>query len=98
MGVGVVSPYKWGGVSYYNEPVLVTKEEYYDNTDEWKIGDILVTPYTSEYKYGHIQIWTGWNWMSDFKQNAIQQRKVNFDYVTLWRLNSNGINAVKNRK
>ena len=87
-----------GGVSYYNEPVLVTKEEYYDNTDEWKIGDILVTPYTSEYKYGHIQIWTGWNWMSDFKQNAIQQRKVNFDYVTLWRLNSNGINAVKNRK
>ena len=86
------------GVSYYNEPVLVTKEEYYDNTNEWKIGDILVTPYTSQYKYGHIQIWTGWNWMSDFKQNGIQQRKVNFDYVTLWRLNSNGINAVKNRK
>lgn len=86
------------GVTYYNEPVLVTEEEYYDNTDEWKIGDILVTPYTSEYKYGHIQIWTGWNWMSDFKQNGIQRRKVNFDYVTLWRLNSNGINAVKNRK
>jgi len=86
------------GVSYYNEPVLVTKEEYYDNTNEWKIGDILVTPYTSQYKYGHIQIWTGWNWMSDFKQNRIQEKKVNFDCITLWRLNSNGINAVKNRK
>jgi hypothetical protein len=48
--------------------------------------------------YGHIQVWTGWKWVSDFSQNSIQQRNVDFDTIALWRLNETGKQAVQSQK
>jgi hypothetical protein len=86
-----------GGKTYYNDKVKVDKD-FITNPAEWQIGDIVVMGYTSEYPYGHIQVWTGWNWVSDFTQKAVQQRKVDFNTIALWRLNENGKEAVKSRK
>ena len=54
--------------------------------------------YTDGKPYGHIQVWTGWKWVSDFTQNAVQQRKVDFNTIALWRLNENGKAAVASQK
>ena len=51
--------------------------------------------YTAK-SYGHIQVWTGYSWMSDFKQgDSIQKNNVNPDSIALWRLNEKGIAAVR---
>ena len=86
-----------GGKTYYNDKVQIDKE-WLTNSSEWQIGDIVVMGYTDGKPYGHIQVWTGFKWLSDFSQNAIQQRKVDFDTIALWRLNENGKEAVRNRK
>ena len=62
------------------------------------VGDIIVMGYVGGKKYGHIQVWTGWKWVSDFTQNAVQQRKVDFNTIALWRLNGNGKAAVEAQK
>lgn len=42
------------------------------NTDSTlEIGDICVFPAVKGHKYGHIAMWNGENWISDFKQNNI---------------------------
>ena len=86
-----------GGKTYYNDKVQIDKE-WLTNSSEWQIGDIVVMGYTDGKPYGHIQVWTGFKWLSDFSQNAIQQRKVDFNTIALWRLNENGKEAVRNRK
>jgi len=48
--------------------------------------------------YGHIQVWTGFKWVSDFTQNRIQSNGVDNSTIALWRLNQNGINAVESTK
>jgi len=85
------------GKTYYNDRVKVDKA-WLNDKSKWQVGDILVSGYTPEYKYGHIQVWTGWNWVSDFKQNSIQQRKVDFNTLTLWRLNENGKQVLQSQK
>jgi hypothetical protein len=61
----------------------------------WQVGDVVAMAYNGK-SYGHIQVWTGYSWMSDFKQgNSIQQNNVNVDSVALWRLNDKGVVAVK---
>ena len=86
-----------GGKTYYNDKVQIDKE-WLTNSSKWQIGDIVVMGYTDGKPYGHIQVWTGFKWLSDFSQNAIQQRKVDFNTIALWRLNENGKEAVRNRK
>ena len=85
------------GKTYYNDKVQIDRG-WLTNSSEWQIGDIVVMGYTDGKPYGHIQVWTGFKWLSDFSQNAIQQRKVDFDTIALWRLNENGKEAVRNRK
>lgn len=85
------------GKTYYNDKVQIDRG-WLTNSSEWQIGDIVVMGYTDGNPYGHIQVWTGFKWLSDFSQNAIQQRKVDFDTIALWRLNENGKEAVRNRK
>ena len=85
------------GKSYYNYKVRVNKS-YFNDSKQWQIGDIIVCGYKGGKKYGHIQIWTGFYWMSDFKQNKIQQNNVDFSTVALWRMNDNGLNAIKNQR
>jgi hypothetical protein len=91
------------GKSYYNEKIRISqingswKGTYLQDRKLWQVGDIIAMGYTAE-EYGHIQIWTGYSWMSDFKQNAIQQKNVDPNTVALWRFNENGINLIKNKK
>ena len=74
----------------------------------WQVGDVIAMAYTPQTQakvvgstkavgeYGHIQVWTGYSWMSDFKQgNFIQQRRVDPNSVALWRMNDKGIAALK---
>lgn len=88
---------------YFNEKVKITqingswKGTYLQDPTKWQIGDVVAMGYLNGKKYGHIQIWTGVKWMSDFKQNAIQQRNVDTNTVALWRLNEKGLQAVKNQ-
>lgn len=85
------------GKTYYNEKVRVDRS-FLTNKSLWQVGDIVVMGYTDGKPYGHIQVWTGWKWVSDFSQNAVQQRKVDFNTIALWRLNANGKEAVESQK
>ena len=86
-----------GGKSYYNDKVKVGKS-FIITPSQWQVGDIIVMGYIDGKPYGHIQVWTGWKWVSDFSQNAVQQRKVDFNTIALWRLNENGKQALQSQK
>lgn len=88
-----------GGKVYYNDKVRVDSS-YTTNPSKWQVGDIVAMGYTSESgkRYGHIQVWTGWNWVSDFTQRAIQANNVDSSTIALWRLNENGRKAVEQNK
>lgn len=85
---------------YYNDKVRINqvnnswKGTYLQDSSQWQVGDIVAMGYLNGKKYGHIQIWTGVKWMSDFKQNAIQQRNVDPNTVALWRLSQKGLDAL----
>lgn len=78
----------------YNEKIRVTREGYFNQPNQWQVGDVIAMDYTSK-PYGHIQVWTGFKWVSDFTQNKLQVSGVDFDSVALHRLNDKGIEAVK---
>lgn len=71
--------------------------DYINNPSKWQVGDILANDYTGK-PYGHIQIWTGWKWVSDFTQNRIQIRNIDTNTIALWRLNATGIAKINDRK
>jgi len=79
---------------YFNDKIKVGKD-YWKNKSQWQIGDVIAVGYTGGKPYGHIQVWTGVKWMSDFSQNALQSSHVDWDTPALWRLNSTGVEAVK---
>lgn len=85
---------------YYKDKVKITQKSgswkgtYIQDSSQWQIGDIIAMGYLNGKKYGHIQIWTGVKWMSDFKQNKIQQNNVDPNTVALWRLSEKGIEAL----
>ena len=89
---------------YYNDKIKITQQNgknwigtYLDPSSKsmWQIGDVIAMAYSAS-AYGHIQVWTGYSWMSDFKQgNFIQQGRVNPNSVALWRMNDKGIAALK---
>ena len=89
---------------YYNDKIKITQQNgknwigtYLDSSSKsmWQIGDVIAMAYSAS-AYGHIQVWTGYSWMSDFKQgNFIQQGRVNPNSVALWRMNDKGIAALK---
>jgi hypothetical protein len=87
-----------GGKTYYNDKVKVGLSNYITNPSAWQVGDIIVMGYSGGKLYGHIQVWTGWKWVSDFSQNKIQTNHVDFSTVALWRLNENGKAAVQKAK
>jgi hypothetical protein len=86
-----------GGKTYYNDKVKVGKE-FTTTPSQWQVGDVIVMGYTNNKKYGHIQVWTGWKWVSDFSQRGVQQNNVDFNTVALWRLNENGKQALQSQK
>jgi hypothetical protein len=86
-----------GGKIYYNDKVKISLD-YFNNSSQWQVGDVVVMGYTGGKPYGHIQVWTGWAWVSDFTQRQIQKNNVDFSSVALWRLNENGKQAVQSQK
>lgn len=86
-----------GGQVYYNDKIRVGKE-YLNTPTQWQVGDIIVNGYLGGKPYGHIQVWTGFKWVSDFTQNRIQINKVDFTSIALWRLNEAGKLAVQSQK
>jgi hypothetical protein len=86
-----------GGTTYYNDKVKVG-QKFITTPSDWQVGDIIVCGYVGGKPYGHIQVWTGWKWVSDFTQNRVQVNHVDFDSIALWRLNDNGKQAVQSQK
>jgi hypothetical protein len=86
-----------GGKVYYNDKVRVNSV-YTKNPAMWQVGDIVVMGYLDDKPYGHIQVWTGWKWVSDFTQNVIQANHVDNTTIAMWRLNENGKAAVQSQK
>jgi hypothetical protein len=87
-----------GGKTYYNDKVKVGMA-YINDPKQWQVGDILVNGYVAgpRSNYGHIQIWTGFKWMSDFTQRKIHTNKIDLPTVALWRLNDEGKALVNSR-
>jgi hypothetical protein len=89
---------------YFQDKVKISqsngtwKGTYMTTKKMWQVGDVVAMAYSGEKDYGHIQVWTGHSWMSDFRQgDSIQQNHVNPNSVALWRLNEKGLQALKNR-
>ena len=83
---------------YYNDKIKLgdTKQEvskYWDDKSKWQIGDIIALGYSGK-KWGHIQVWTGVKWQSDFSQRTLGYNP-EWSSVALWRLNDAGREAVK---
>lgn len=79
---------------YYDDKVRIDIS-YTNDKSRWQVGDVVAMGYLNGKPYGHIQVWTGSSWMSDFKQgNYIQKRNVDWNTAALWRLNKKGIDAV----
>ena len=47
-------------------------------------GDISVVPKNSNHVFGHIAVYNGQQWVSDFKQNTMLCSKTNLDNFHLW--------------
>jgi hypothetical protein len=84
------------GKTYYNDKVNVGSD-YINNPSRWQIGDIIANGYIGSKPYGHIQVWTGFAWVSDFTQKRIQTNNVDFNTIALWRLNNNGKELVSSQ-
>jgi hypothetical protein len=89
-----------GGVSlsatgYFNDKVRVTELGYFNSPSKWQIGDVIAVGYLYGKPYGHIQVWTGYKWMSDFTQRQLHTLNVDWNTAALWRMNEKGVEAVK---
>ena len=71
---------------------------YIGDSSQWRTGDILALDYSeaSGRPYGHIQIYTGFSWQCDYKQNGVNGLTIaNPETFALWRLNDNGAAQLK---
>lgn len=60
------------------------------DTGQYEVGDIMVWDRGNGAKHGHIQIWNGKNWVSDFIQNSkIPGRKYTNNASYLYRMPGN---------
>lgn len=67
---------------------------YVGQSSQWRVGDILALDYY-ERPHGHIQIWTGFAWQSDYTQRSVNGlTNANPNTFALWRLNDNGAAAL----
>lgn len=72
-------PLYWGGNACHYKYVLpIIGFEEIEKESKRKKGDIVVFQSTRSRKYGHIAIWNGTRWVSDFKQRSFYVHK---DYL-----------------
>lgn len=93
--------YSLADSGFYNDKIRILPKNgswtgtYIKRSSMWQIGDVVANGYRG-YNYGHIQVWTGYHWVSDFKQGQIQvPNKADIYTYALWRLNERGLNAVR---
>ncbi len=82
------------GTGYFNNKLKISKD-YFNLPDKWQIGDVIAVDYTGGKPYGHIQVWTGFKWVSDFTQNKLQISNVDWSSAALHRMNDKGLDVVK---
>ncbi len=75
------------GSGLYN-PKQPISSSYMNDPSQWKVGDVVANGGGRE-GYGHIQVWTGKAWVSDFTQNRILQYS-NYHSFALHRPNGAG--------
>ena len=54
------------------------------NNEQPQIGDVVVYDRSAKHPHGHIQIFDGSNWVSDFRQSSISPYSGVYNYTT-WR-------------
>lgn len=84
-----------GGLSFTSSGIYNNKQGlpagYLSDRSQWRVGDIVASDSRG---YGHIQVWTGKQWVSDFQQgdNVLQN---GYSGHALHRLNAAGEAAVQ---
>ena len=71
MIAGGIPLYQGGNAWHYKYmlPILGFKE--IDKKEERRVGDIVVFQPIGKRRFGHVAIWNGKQWVSDFKQRSI---------------------------
>lgn len=78
---GVVSAYM-----YHTQNVLASAGfVQIAGNSKWQIGDVMVFNRNSAHIHGHIQIWDGRNWISDFIQPRVTPYSKSCPPFSLWR-------------
>lgn len=78
------------GTGYFNSPSQMTSD-YLKDPKQWRIGDTVVAQGGGR-GLGHIQVWNGKAWVSDFKQTGILVN--NYSGHTLYRLNNDALSRL----
>lgn len=71
INAGGIPLYKCGSAWHYRYVLPILNFAVKEVNDELKIGDIVVFQPIGGRKYGHIAIWNGTQWVSDFKQRNL---------------------------
>jgi lysozyme family protein len=81
----------------YDAPVAASGS-YMGDSSQWQVGDVVACSGGGK-GYGHIQVWTGKAWVSDFTQNRILPRSSSGSYndFVVHRPNAAGREAIAKR-
>lgn len=71
INAGGIPLYKCGSAWHYKYVLPILNFAEKEVCDELKVGDIVVFQPIGGRKYGHIAIWNGKQWVSDFKQRNL---------------------------
>jgi hypothetical protein len=82
----------------YEKPVGIDGSSYFSDPKQWQVGDTVASSGGGK-GYGHIQVWTGKAWVSDFTQNRILPASGSGTYgnFALHRPNAAGQAAIAQR-
>lgn len=73
---------------YWSNNILINIGYYeIERQNSYEIGDITVTENNSDHLYGHIAMWNGTKWISDFVQNSEYVYKENQPPIHYFRYN-----------
>ena len=78
---------------YYSSPVS-QPTGYATDSSQWQVGDVIVAAGGNAAGDGHIQVWTGTSWTSDFVQGGLGGQSPSYSNQTLYRMNSSGLAKV----
>lgn len=79
INAGGIPLWSCGSAWRYNKVLTILNFREVATTEERKVGDIVVFQPIGGRKHGHIAIWNGRQWVSDFKQRNFI---VHSDYTT----------------